>query len=185
MKRPGRAPSSLAGHLLLAHPSLKDDNFRRSVVLLSAHDGDGALGVVLNRPTGRTLGELSEELALTTLAGLPVYHGGPVETEKLILVAWQLRAEPSEFQLSFGLNPDRAAALVATPGVCVRGFLGYAGWSAGQLENELTHHTWFTAPAAAYNLAAAEGTGLWRLFLGSLDPELKLLADEPEDPALN
>lgn len=187
MRERGKTKSSttLAGQLLLAHPSLKDPNFARTVILMSAHDPEGALGVVLNRPVERQLGELNSNYALTPLAGVPIYRGGPVETDKLILVAWQLRAEEGEFQLNFGLEPDRASSLIGTPGVTVRGFLGYAGWGKGQLENEMKQNTWFTAPIEQYNLGAADGVGLWRMVLGSLDPELKLLADEPEDPTVN
>lgn len=185
MRERGKTRKTLAGQLLLAHPTLRDENFRRTVILLSAHDADGAMGVVLNRPLGRALGEVSPDFALTALAGLPVYRGGPVETGKLIFVSWQLDEAAGELQLHFGLEPERAFALAGQPGVTLRAFLGYSGWSKGQLENELRQHTWFTAPIEDYNLGAAEGPGLWRMILGSLDPELKLFADEPEDPSRN
>jgi putative transcriptional regulator len=185
MKERGRAEKSLAGQLLLASPSLRDPHFRRTVILMSAHDGEGAFGTVLNRPLGQSLGGVNPDFALTPLADLPLYRGGPVEADKLILAAWQRREDAGEFQLNFGLEPDRAAGLVGTPGVTLRAFLGYAGWGSGQLENEMKHRTWFTAPVADYNLGATEGTGLWRMILGSLGPELKLLADEPEDPGAN
>lgn len=185
MKERGKTSKTLAGQLLLAHPTLRDGNFHRTVILMSAHDADGAIGVVLNRPLGRPLGEISPDFALTPLAELPVYRGGPVETGKLVLVAWQLDEQAGEMQLNFGLEPERAFSLAGTPGVTVRAFMGYAGWSKGQLENELRQHTWFTAPLELYNLGAAEGPGLWRMILGSLAPELKLLADEPDDPSQN
>ena len=176
---------SLAGQLLVSHPRMLDPNFHRTVILLSAHDADSALGVVLNRPLGRTLGTNSPGFALTPLAGIPLYQGGPVEQEKLILVAWHTRSQTGEFELQFGLEPDRAVDIADVPGVTVRGFLGYSGWGKGQLENEMKHQTWFIAPAAQYNLTAAEGPALWRMVLGSLDPELKLFADEPDNPSLN
>jgi len=185
MKPRGHGRSSLAGQLLLANPGLRDPNFRRAVVLLSAHDREGAIGVVLNRPLNRALASLNADAALSPLADVPLYQGGPVEPEKLLLVAWRYHDEASEFQLHFGLEPDKALELVEQPGVTLRGFLGYAGWGRGQLDQEMTQNTWFTAPVGHYNLGAADGIGLWRLVLGSLDPELKLLADEPEDPALN
>ncbi len=176
---------SLAGSLLLSHPAMKDPNFGRTVVLMSAHDADGALGIVINRPLRRRLDEISPDFALSPLAKVPLYTGGPVETAKLILAAWRWREDPSEFELQFGLDPERAAALVAEPGYTLRGFLGYAGWGKGQLENEMKQNTWFVAGPANYNLGAEEGPALWRLILGSLDPELKLLADEPDDPSKN
>jgi putative transcriptional regulator len=164
---------------------MKDPNFRRTVILMSAHDGDGALGAVLNRPAGQKLGTLNPEFAPTALGELAVYRGGPVETDKLILAAWQRRDDLGEFQLNFGLEPQRALELLATPGVTVRAFLGYAGWGKGQLENEMRHQTWYTASITDHDLADSEGTGLWRSILGSLGPEMKLMAQEPEDPGMN
>ena len=176
---------TLAGQLLLAHPALRDPNFRRSVILLSAHNGDGAMGVVLNRPLDKQLGELNAEFALGPLAGVPVYAGGPVEPEQLILVSWQWLETESAFQLHFGIEPDQAAELVGRPGVALRAFLGYAGWGKGQLENEMKHDTWLVSTVEGEILGQADGTALWRQILGSLDPELKLLADEPDDPTVN
>jgi putative transcriptional regulator len=185
MKERGRTTKSLAGQLLLANPTMRDPNFRRTVILMSAHDGAGALGAVLNRPLGQELGALNADFALTPLARVPLYCGGPVEPAKLILAAWQTRADVGEFQLNFGLEPERAAGLVGTPGVTIRAFLGYAGWGKGQLENEMRHQTWLTAPVEDFNLGAVGGPELWRMILGSLGPEMKLLADEPDDPAVN
>jgi putative transcriptional regulator len=185
MKERSKQPGSLAGQLLLAHPALRDPNFVRTVILMSSHDEEGAMGVVLNRPLKKSLSELNADFTLTPLANVPVYSGGPVETEKVILVAWQWRELHDEFQLNFGIEADEAGKMAGKPNLTLRAFLGYSGWTKGQLENEMKQQTWFTVPGADYNLNAEEGTGLWRMILGSLAPELKLLADEPEDPALN
>lgn len=184
-RRTARKHQSLAGQLLLAHPALRDPNFKRTVVLLSAHNTDGAMGVVLNRPLDKQLGELNSEFALGPLAGVPVYAGGPVEPQQLVIVSWEWLEADSAFQLHFGLEPDKAAELVGSPRVTLRAFLGYAGWSKGQLENELKHDTWLTATVDGEMLGKAEGVGLWRRILGSIDPDLKLRADEPEDPTRN
>src|SRR6185436_7404867 len=135
-RRPRTRPA-LAGSLLLAHPALSDPNFRRTVVLLSAHDGGGAMGVVLNRPLTRRLGSLGGDFALGPLAGVPLFAGGPVATERLVLCAWHPQPERSALQIVFGLDPEKAAELHDRPGVVLRGFLGHAGWSRGQLEGEL------------------------------------------------
>lgn len=177
---------SLAGQLLLAHPAMKDPNFGRAVILLSAHDADGALGVVINHPLSRRLADLNREFAHGPLASVPLYRGGPVEREKLLIAAWQWRGEEeTEFELHFGLDPERAAQLAGQPGITLRAFLGYSGWGRGQLEREMDRQTWFTAGPAGYNLSAEDGPALWRLILGSLDPRLKLMSDEPDDPARN
>lgn len=177
--------NSLAGRLLLSHPAMKDPNFGRTVVLLSTHEADGAFGLVLNRPLGRALGEVSADFAVGALAAVPLYRGGPVETDKLILAGWRWRPETGDFEAEIGLDPERAARLALDPQATLRGFFGYAGWSKGQLEAELRQQTWFVADPANFNLASDDGPGLWRLVLGALDPELKVLADEPDDPSRN
>jgi putative transcriptional regulator len=174
---------SLAGSLLLAHPSLQDPNFRRSVILMSAHNPEGAMGVVLNRPLGKRLGELNGDFALSPLAGVSLYAGGPVQTEQLLLVAWEERADG--FRLHFGVEPDKAGQLIAESGVEVRAFQGYSGWSAGQLEKELKADTWVVAEVPADLLAQPPGDGLWRTVLGSLGEHWQLLANEPDDMSLN
>lgn len=184
-RRTARKPKSLAGQLLLAHPVLREPTFRRTVILLSAHSDEGAMGVVLNRPLDRQLAELNAEFALGPLAGVPLYQGGPVQPDQLILVSWQWLKEEEAFQLHFGIEPQQAADLVGNPGVVLRGFLGYAGWSSGQLESEMKRETWFSTTVDGEMLEKSDGVALWRTMLGSLDPELKLHANEPDDPTLN
>jgi putative transcriptional regulator len=185
MRDRGKTTPNLAGSLLLAHPAMHDPNFRRSVVLLSAHGDDGAMGVVLNRPLGKQLGDLNAQFAASTIAGVPVYQGGPVQTEQLILAAW--RPEPLEagFKLYFGIDVEKATALQGEEGVRLRAFLGYSGWTKGQLENELRHNTWVITPVSTELLEQNDGQGLWRAILGGLSPEWKLMADEPENLGTN
>lgn len=184
MRERRQAPKeSLAGSLLLAHPALQDPNFRRAVVLMSSHNAEGAMGVVLNRPLGKRLGELNGEFALGPLAGVPLFTGGPVQTEQLILVAWQPHEEG--FRLHFGIEPDRAVQLVAEEGTQLRAFLGYSGWSGGQLEKELKQNTWIVTDVPAGFLGGPQDGGLWRQVLAGLGEHWRLLADEPEDPSVN
>lgn len=174
---------SFAGSLLLAHPALRDPNFRRAVVLMSVHNTEGAMGVVLNRPLGKRLGELNGDFALGALAGVPLFSGGPVQTEQLLLVAWQNQQDG--FRLHFGIEPDRAGQLATEEGTELRAFLGYAGWSGGQLEKELKHETWIVTDVPADLLTHKQDERLWRLVLGAMGEEWRLLADEPEDTSLN
>jgi putative transcriptional regulator len=174
---------TLAGSLLLAHPGMRDPNFRRSVILMSAHNAEGAMGVVLNRPLGKRLGELNGEFALGPLAGVALFQGGPVQTEQLLLAAWQPR--PDGFRLHFGIEPDKAAQLLADEGTHLRAFLGYSGWSAGQLENEMKHSTWIVADVPDDLLTQDANETLWRTVLGREGAEWRLLADEPENPEQN
>lgn len=174
---------TLAGSLLLAHPALRDPNFRRSVVLMSAHNAEGAMGVVLNRPLGKRLGELSGDFALGPLAGVPLFKGGPVQTDQLVLVAWQLH--PEGFRLHFGVDPEKAQELLNETGTQIRGFLGYSGWSAGQLENEMKMQTWIVADVPEDLLTHSQDESLWRTVLGREGAEWRLLANEPDQPDLN
>ncbi|MBL9201136.1 MAG: YqgE/AlgH family protein [Opitutaceae bacterium] len=170
---------SLIGSLLLAHPALKDPNFRRSVVLMSAHSEEGAMGVVLNRPLGKRLGELSGDFALGPLAGVPIFGGGPVQTDQVVLAAWQSRDDG--FRLHFGIEPEKARELAGEEGTHLRAFLGYSGWSAGQLENEMKHNTWVVTDVPDDLLAQAQDERLWRIVLGREGAQWKLEAGEPEN----
>lgn len=185
MRARGDDSETLAGSLLLAHPVLRDPNFRRAVVLLSVHGGEGAMGVIFNRPTGRTLSDVNGQFALTALAAVPVYTGGPVQPEQLLLCAWQLNADDGKFRLFFGLEPERAESLVGEDGMHVRAFVGYAGWSAGQLEGELKQRTWAVSPIPHNMMEFEQDERMWRGLLGDLNHEWRLLADEPENPGLN
>ncbi len=140
--------SALSGSLLLAHPNLGDPNFSQSVILLSAHSSDGgALGVILNRPCGKTLGEMFPEHGLDSIGSVEVFLGGPVQQEQLILAAWKWDEAGKIFKMFFGITRERAEELLnSEENVTIRGFLGYAGWSAGQLEAELTVDSWIPQP---------------------------------------
>lgn len=180
-----RSEPELSGSLILAHPSLRDPSFRRSVVLISSHDSEGAMGVVLNRPLGRTLGQLDPGFALGPLASVPLYRGGPVREEQLILCAWQVESSGTELKLYFGVEPERAIELQAESGYEIRAFLGHAGWTGGQLEDELDREAWVLMPVGAGLLQFASDESLWRGLLAELDPEWKILAEEPDDPSAN
>lgn len=183
MREPASSPDSLAGALLLAHPGLRDAHFRRTVVLLSLHGPEGGMGLILNRPVGRRLGELQGEFALGPLAGVPLFTGGPVETGKLMLAGWQ--AGPEGTRLHFGLELDRAAELVGQDGAGVRGFLGYSGWSAGQLEGEVRARSWVVSRLPDDLLDLPHDESLWRGLLAREGDQWRLLAGEPDEPGRN
>lgn len=181
--RSKKTPKNLSGQLLLAHPGLRDPNFRRAVVLMSAHSDEGAMGVVLNRPMGKKLGDLNGSFAYGPLANIPVYLGGPVQEEQLLLIAWQMRDDG--FRVHFGVEPEQAAQLLEETGTEMRAFVGYSGWSAGQLENEMEHNTWVSMPLPEDFLERLQNEGLWKQLIGNLGSDWKLLANEPDDLSLN
>ena len=176
----------IAGSLLLAHPSMQAPHFRHSVVLLTAHSvEDGALGVIVNRPLNQTLGGFDPDMQATDLADIPLYEGGPVASDRLILVAWKWVEADSSFKLFFGIDVDKARVLMdEDPEFRFRGFLGHSGWTGGQLEEELEQEAWLVSPLAA-EIDTQEGELAWRTILTYNSPEMRVFADEPDDPSLN
>ena len=146
---------SLQDHFLIAMPAMADPNFTQTVTYICKHDDEGAFGVVINRPSDLSLGEMLGQLAIDlkdrTLAERPVMHGGPVEPERGFVL--HRSEQPFEGTLAVGeikltSSPDILAALGRGAGpepVLVA--LGYAGWGRGQLEVELSSNTWLTVPA--------------------------------------
>jgi len=186
MSRRNHPKQDLAGSLLLAHPAMMDPNFRRTVVLLSAHSSDGALGVVLNRPVGKSLGEFGSNFSVGVLSKVPVFTGGPVNDTQIILSAWHAESSLGMFRLYFGIDPEKAKELIASPdGLDVRAFVGHASWGEGQLEDELEHNAWIVSPVDPDLINRLNGVDLWRTILGSISPELRFLADAPDDPSVN
>ena len=135
---------NFCGLLLAAHPELKDPNFRRSVLFLSMHEaGAGALGFILNRPLGKSAADLlPEHEQRELLQRVPIYLGGPVGHGQLGFadLAWDANDQTARLHTNLSLD-DVAARLEENPRG-VRAFIGYAGWAAGQLEEELAQNAW-------------------------------------------
>jgi putative transcriptional regulator len=176
----------LRGQLLIASPGLVDPNFRRTVVLIVAHDEDGAVGLVLNRPSDTTVSEAVPALADLVDGDAVVSVGGPVQPEAVcVLAEWE---EPDEAgQLVFGDIGLMAAAAelvdVAPATRRVRIFAGYAGWSAGQLEDELGEPSWIVGDARVEDVF--EPGDVWSAALRRKGGEYALIATMPENPSLN
>jgi putative transcriptional regulator len=178
---------SLRGRLLLASPALLDPNFRRAVVLIVEHDEDGAVGLVLNRPSETEVAEAVPPLSDLVEPGSAVSFGGPVQPNAVcVLAEWDDRdAAGSIVFADVGLMPAESdPAQVATAMRRARVFAGYAGWSAGQLEGELDEPSWIVAHAQVEDVFDAE-SDLWASVLRRKGGEFKLLATMPEDPSLN
>ena len=177
----------VTGFLLIAHPAMRDSYFQRALVLVSAYSlEEGAIGVVWNTPIGRTLGEANLQLANSVLAEVPLYRGGPVNEDKLILIAWQWVEEKKAYQLVFGITFEKAEAMIREhPNAEIRGFLGHSGWTSGQLERELQQDTWIIAEITPAIFQQLEEDSMWRQCLITHKPEWAFLADVPNDPSLN
>ncbi len=187
MRYLGDKEISLSGSLLVAHPGLIDKCFKKSVVLVSLHNNeDGAFGVVINRPLGKSLGEYKKDFATGSLADIPLYEGGPVHKDQMILIAWKMGNESNDFKIYFGINPEKAEELrEEDPDLVLRGFLGYAGWSSGQIENEVKENAWIVSPIEGGILLKEDGPMLWENILIRISPELKILTDMPDDLSAN
>lgn len=178
---------SFQGLLLTAHPDLKDPNFRRGVLFLSMHDAiGGALGFTLNRPLGKTAADLlpgHEQQEL--LRQVPVFLGGPVGHGQMSFADLDWDPEDKTVRLNTNLSLDEVAARLEANPRGVRAFVGYAGWSAGQLEGELAQKAWVLVPSDHQAVEAQHVEKLWFQIMGALGPVYKLQAAAPDDPSLN
>ena len=178
---------SLRGNLLIAGPSLVDPNFRRTVVLLGEHSEEGAMGVILNRPSEASVDQAVPELsALVDGSGI-VHVGGPVQPSAIVVLAEFVEPEragslvleaigflPSE------VDPDDLGELRRT-----RVFAGYAGWGPHQLEDELEEGSWIVEPALPEDVFTGASDDLWSEVLRRKGGPFGVLALMPPDPSLN
>lgn len=171
---------------MLSNASLFDPNFRRTVVLVAHHDEEGAMGLVLSRPSEARVVE-----AVPTLEGVVddddvVYVGGPVQPDAFMVLA------------EFDDVDDAAAPIIGDVGFMpaesepedlsirrLRVFAGYAGWGAGQLEAELAEPSWIVVRAEAGDAFAGDPDELWRSVLRRKGGKYRLIASMPFDPSLN
>lgn len=179
---------SLRGHLLLASPSLLDPNFRRSAVLLGEHGDEGALGLILNRPTGVTVEDAAPTLEPLVEDDAVVWAGGPVQPESVLVLAEVKDAAVVDGyvvgDVGF-LRGDADMGEVARAVRRARVFAGYAGWSPGQLEAELEGGDWIVAEARPDDVFASDEVDLWADAVRRKGGEYKLVATMPLDPTLN
>ncbi len=177
---------SLAGSLLIAHPGLLDPNFRKSVLFVSTNDPqEGSFGLTLNRPAGRTVAELLPEQKLGALGRIPVFLGGPVGTDQLVFAAFRWHEETERLECQHHLVLSEAEEVLRDGTAIVRAFVGYAGWSKGQLEGELAQRSWLVRQAPREALDLERCPTLWREITSSFGPWFRLLAEAPDDLRLS
>ena len=176
---------NLANQLLVALPALADPNFARSVALVCQHDGDGAMGVMVNRTSEYTLGQVLSQMGIGSedqaLCARPVLHGGPVHQERGFVIHDGARAWDSTLRVGEGLylttSRDVLEAMAAGEGPAnAIVALGCAGWGAGQLEQELAENTWLTVPADAALLFELDLDSRWQSAASRIGVDLFRLA---------
>jgi putative transcriptional regulator len=180
--------SSLKGQLLIASASLVDPNFHRTVVLVTEHTPDGAMGVVLNRPSQVALAEAVPHLSALAEDEALVYVGGPVQPEAVVALA-ELDTPELAAAVALGsigylradADPDELIDVVRR----ARVFAGYSGWGAGQLEAELGEEAWIVEPAEPDDVFTSHPDDLWSSVLRRKGGAYAILARLPLDPSVN
>jgi putative transcriptional regulator len=177
------------GTLLISEPFMQEQHFKRSVVLLTAHNKEGSLGYILNRLLDLKLGDVLPQCAKSRL---PLYLGGPVEKDNLFFIHTVGKYIEESVEISKGLywggNFDLLVDLINKGEIKsenIRFFIGYSGWSAGQLDNELKEKSWIVTKAKKEIVLNTKTDLLWGEVLKSMGGEYAQLANYPEDPSLN
>ena len=179
---------SLRGQLLVAGPDLLDPNFRRSVLLVGEHGEQGAMGVILNRPSPVSVADAVPPLAELVDDDERVHVGGPVQPQAIVVLGDF--SEPDEAAAlvlgSIGFLPAEieSAADVGSLGRA-RVFAGYAGWGPGQLESEIAEEAWIIEPALPEDVFTDEPDALWSNVLRRKGGPFAVLALMPPDPSRN
>ena len=178
-----------AGVLLIADPFLKDPNFMRTVVLLTEHRDDGTIGFVINRQYENTLDELLPEVEGHKL---PVYYGGPVQMNTIHFLHRYPDKIPGGVEVMKGVywggDFDAVVDMINTGQIDadkIRFYIGYSGWSSGQLENEMQEKTWLTVEATRRLIFHEKADEIWKDSLKHLGGDYEMMINFPIDPQLN
>jgi putative transcriptional regulator len=185
---------SLVGLLLVATPQLSDPNFTRAVVLLVQHHEQGAVGVVLNRPSEVSVDQVLPDWALLASGPSVLFRGGPVSPGGALCLArlgtrddpmgWQQLSAPGMETLGL-VDLQAPPVMLGSQVAGLRVFTGYSGWGAGQLEREIEDGAWYLLPADEADPFSEDPENLWGRVLRRQGGQLAMLATLPEDPSLN
>jgi putative transcriptional regulator len=179
----------LRGQLLLDSGMLRGSFFQRTVVLVCQHDAEGAFGLVLNRATGSNVGDMIVADLPDALKKFPLYLGGPVQPSALsYLHSDGFIADANVMpNLNLGHSLDSLVEIgeSMSPSQKIRMFAGYAGWGAGQLEDEMKRNAWIKHPASLELVFDSATEQLWQRILREKGGKYRLLAQAPEDLSLN
>lgn len=190
----------LGGSFLVSEIALMDPNFRQTVVLMISHDDSGAFGLVVNRPSPFTLGEVVEGLDDTPAASIPVFIGGPVQQEILFLLHADFPgyakdegaavpvegviSEPASMSLVEYLKSEWGS-LPMEDRPAVRVYAGYSGWGPGQLEGELKAEAWVVLKATQELIFRADAAGAWEDAFARKGPLYQIILQTGFKPSMN
>ena len=175
---------SLTGLVLAASPDLLDPNFHQTLVYIAEHGPGGTLGLVMNRPLDKKLGEVALAPDLPeALRDIAVFQGGPVKTTSLLFARFKRGKNDEELKCQVVAGPQQLIELPKRE--WVRAFGGHSGWSAGQLERELGEGSWVVCRPHTAMLEAAVPTAMWEAFIGKDQRWRKLQPLLPKNTGLN
>lgn len=186
--KPENSLSPGVGKLLIAEPFLKDSNFSRTVIMLCEHDEKGTVGFILNHLTEMTLSDILPELYPANAA---IYEGGPVQTDTLHMlhsVPEVLGGNEIAPGVYWGGSYEVLQEIIRDNSydpAYIRLFVGYSGWSAGQLDKELEEGSWFVAELPENILFKTKAENIWKDAIGHLGDGYKFVANMPINPQLN
>lgn len=180
--------TSLRGKLIIASPALVDPNFARGVVLIAEHTHDGAMGLVLNRPSDAEVAIAVGELGGIVAPGDLVYEGGPVQASAVMVLAEfnDTTAAAAVVLGDVGFLPSNGDPAELADGLRrTRVFAGHSGWGPGQLDVELEEGSWIVVEARIDDVFAPDPDELWGEALQRKGGAFALLARMPDDPSVN
>lgn len=181
-----------SGDFLIATPAMRDANFHRTVILICDHDQQGTFGLVLNRSTGIPIEKVFEQLDPEIAEACSLFFGGPVDQERVFAVRRGVPDEVPGDEVGNGMFLPKDLA-ESVEQICsgdellkqYRFFVGYSGWGAGQLEQELQEQSWITVSGIEDLIFETEPDQLWSQALRSLGGEQTLWSMMPADPEWN
>lgn len=176
------------GRLLVATPLLGDPHFNRTIVYLLEHDQGGTLGVILNRPSHTPVGQVLPNWHDLVSGPSVVFGGGPVQPDGALCLAHAHGDAPGVRPVVDGvatIDLDGDVTTITAVATRFRVFAGHAGWSAGQLQDEIEEGAWWVVPGSIEDVFSSDPAPLWRRVLRRQPHPLNLMSTFPEDPTLN
>ena len=171
---------SLENTLLIADPSLSGGLFDRTVIHLAEHSAeDGAIGFIMNKPTDKTVGEILQGNDFSGLENIPIYFGGPVNTDQIVFSAYWWDQE-EEFHYRLRISAIEASEMKKKAGCLLLAHVGHSGWQPAQLESELDEKSWISIPVSS-DAISIPSASLWESLLSEISPYHQLLSITPLD----
>ena len=174
--------------MLLATPLLGDPQFNRTVVYLLEHDDDGSLGVIINRPSRTPVGQVLPGWHDAVSGPAVVFGGGPVQPDGALCLGLVTGEAAGLRRVVDGIatvDLDGDVAVITAATGPLRVFAGHAGWSPGQLDDEISEGAWWVVEGGPDDVFSLDPRPLWQRILRRQPFPLRLLASYPEDPTLN